>query len=549
MSVKGAAALPRAVIRGARRTLRAPRRVYHHLRRLHLEAGHVRRLARYAVFLEEGGANIRRRLEGRTDALMETVERAVFGHPQSPYRPLLETAGHDFDSVRLLIRSLGVEEALRRLCADGVYVAIEEFKGNRDARRGGRTFHFEPADFDNPLVRSGLSAASGGTRSNRIPTTISIEDHNVGVEHFAAALDAYGLSGKPAAVWVAHGHGASLWAVAALAALRAPSMEWFTLLKEGTMFLSLLTRVARLYGVALPRLTYAPFHEAPRVLAWVRTTAAASGACGILTMPSLALRLAWEARARGLTLDNVTFITIGEPLTGAKLEAIRGVGGRAFSSLGFTEFGRATYGCARPVGPDDTHVCRDSIAVIQRRRPVDHLGTEVDALLFTALWPHARKILLNTETGDYASIVQRPCGCSLEALGWTEHLQDIRSFEKLNAVGRLFFGSALYALIEEELPARFGGHATDYQLLEEEDAEGFTRLTILLHPRLGPLDEQAVLQCVEGALRGISERQTDVWRDAEVLRVRRAPPVVTAAGKLMPLHHLSLNPPPLNRSV
>jgi hypothetical protein len=76
---------------------------------------------------------------------------------------------------------------------------------------------------------------------------------------------------------------------------------------------------------------------------------------------------------------------------------------------------------------------------------IDHLGTEVDALLFSALRPYARKILLNMETGDYASIVQRQCGCPLESLGWTDHLQDIRSFEKLNAVGRMFFGSALYS--------------------------------------------------------------------------------------------------------
>ena len=168
------------------------------------------------------------------------------------------------------------------------------------------------------------------------------------------------------------------------------------------------------------------------------------------------------------------------------------------------------------------------------------MGTEVAALLFTALWPHARKILLNMETGDYAAMVQRRCGCPLEALGWTEHLQDIRSFEKLNAVGRLFFGSTLYSLIEEELPARFGGHPTDYQLLEEEDAEGFTRLTVLLDPRLGPVDESAVVQCIEASLRGLSQLQTAIWRDAGVVRVRRAPPVLTAAGKLMPLHHLGL---------
>ena len=42
-------------------------------------------------------------------------------------------------------------------------------------------------------------------------------------------------------------------------------------------------------------------------------------------------------------------------------------------------------------------------------------------------------------------------------MGWVEHMQDIRSFEKLNAIGRVFFGTALHALVEEVLPGRFGG--------------------------------------------------------------------------------------------
>lgn len=529
----------RAVVRRARGVINGSAWAYRHIRRLNLEARHVRKLVKNAVFLDESFANIRRRMSTRGDAFLETVEAAIFGQPSSPYRPLLEAAGHDFASVKGLVGQLGVEGALRRLSDDGVYVAIEEFKGTREARRGDRTFRFLPEDFDNPLVRSGLRAASGGTRSNRIPTTISVEDHQMGVEHFAAALDAYGLTGRPVAVWVAHGHGASLWAVAALTALRTPSIEWFTLLQEGRAFYDVLTKLARLYGVTLPSLTYTQFNEAAKVMAWVKTTAS-SAACGILTIPSLALRLAVEAKSQGASLNNVTFITLGEPLTPAKLRVIQAAGARAFSSLGFTEFGRATYGCANPTAPDDTHICRDGIAVTQRRRVVDHLGTEVDALLFTALRPYARKILLNMETGDYATIMQRQCGCPLESLGWTDHLLDIRSFEKLNAVGRMFFGSTLYSLVEEELPVRFGGQPTDYQLLEEEDIEGFTRLTVLVHPRLDGIDEDAVLQVVEDTLQGLSKHMSLVWHDAGVVRVRRSSPVLTAAGKLMPLHHLGV---------
>lgn len=47
-------------------------------------------------------------------------------------------------------------------------------------------------------------------------------------------------------------------------------------------------------------------------------------------------------------------------------------------------------------------------------------------------------------------------------------------------------------VLEEVLPARFGGAPTDYQLLEEEGTAGNPRLRLLVHPRLGELDPRAV---------------------------------------------------------
>jgi len=221
-----------------------------------------------------------------------------------------------------------------------------------------------------------------------------------------------------------------------------------------------------------------------------------------------------------------------------KLRHIRAAGARAFSSLGFTEFGRVTYGCAAAEG-DETHICSDAVAVLQYPRRVDHLGTEVDALLFTTLRPDARRILLNVETGDYARMLPGGCGCFLERVGWTQRLRDIRSFEKLNAEGRLFYGTQLIDLVEQTLPERFGGDPTDYQLVEQEDEMGFTRLSILVHPRLDGVDERGVLATVEGALRSRQEASAEIWREAGTIRIVRAAPLLTAAGKLMPLHHLA----------
>jgi len=99
---------------------------------------------------------------------------------------------------------------------------------------------------------------------------------------------------------------------------------------------------------------------------------------------------------------------------------------------------------------DETHVCGDAVAVVERRRPVDRFGSEVEALLFTSLLPDARKVLLNVETGDYAAVTRRACGCLLESAGWTQQFAGIRSFEKLNAEGRRFFGSQIISLVPPE---------------------------------------------------------------------------------------------------
>jgi hypothetical protein len=484
---------------------------------------------------------VRGGLTRRIPVFLDMLERAVFAHPASPYRPLLEAAGYDLPRVTALVHARGLEGALAQLAADGVHVAIEEYKRRRPVRRGRLTLELPERAFANPLTSGGIEASSGGTRSPGLWTSISLENHRMGAQHLALALHAYGLGGAPVAVWLPYAHGASLWAVLALAATGHAPPRWFTQLPIHAAGARMYGRwrvvqaAALAHGVRLPAARHVPVGEESVVLDWALSLRGRPAGC--FTTPSSALRLAREAARRGADLGHLAFITIGEPLTPAKLAAIQGVGARAHSSLGFTEYGRVTYGCAAPDGVDDGHVFGDAVAVGQRARPVDAAGTTVDALLFTALRADARTVLLNMETGDYADLARRRCGCPLDQLGLTLHLRDIRSFEKLNAEGRLFFGSDLIALVEEVLPARFGGDAGDYQLLEEEDAEGFTRLSVLVHPRLGDVDEEGLRACVERALARQSDVGARVWTETGTLRVQRAAPLLTGAGKVMTLHH------------
>jgi hypothetical protein len=89
------------------------------------------------------------------------------------------------------------------------------------------------------------------------------------------------------------------------------------------------------------------------------------------------------------------------------------------------------------------------------------------------------------------------------------------------------------------LPAKFGGASTDYQMVEDEDEGGRTRLSILASPEVGEIDEGELVHTILAELgkgKDTQRMMAEVWSQAEMLRVKRLRPLVTAAGKLLPLH-------------
>jgi hypothetical protein len=146
--------------------------------------------------------------------------------------------------------------------------------------------------------------------------------------------------------------------------------------------------------------------------------------------------------------------------------------------------------------------------------------------------------MLNTESGDYGELDQRECGCHLERLGLRTHLTGLGSYEKLTSEGVSFMRNELYALIEEVLPARYGGHGTDYQLVEEEE-QGLTRVSIIVSPYIGEVDEQALIATVLQTLGRYFEggdRMANEWRRGETLRVVRREPFASGSRKILPLY-------------
>ena len=146
-------------------------------------------------------------------------------------------------------------------------------------------------------------------------------------------------------------------------------------------------------------------------------------------------------------------------------------------------------------------------------------------------------MFLNVWLGDQAQLSERRCGCPLEALGWTAHLRSIRSEEKLTAWGMSLLDSDIVQVLEETLPARFGGGPTHYQLVEDA-TDGLPRLRLLIHPDVGPLDpahvSAAFLEAIAPGSGGERVARL-VWDQAGAVQVERRAPFVGASGKI---HHV-----------
>jgi hypothetical protein len=93
-------------------------------------------------------------------------------------------------------------------------------------------------------------------------------------------------------------------------------------------------------------------------------------------------------------------------------------------------------------------------------------------------------------------------------------------------------------ILDELLPARFGGSALDYQFAEEEDARGFTRLVLRISPAVTLGTEQDAVDFVLAAFGDVNAGgalMRSTIREAGMLLIRREAPTMTGRGKLMPL--------------
>jgi hypothetical protein len=258
----------------------------------------------------------------------------------------------------------------------------------------------------------------------------------------------------------------------------------------------------------------------------------------LATSVSKAMRVSLAARERGLDLRGTAFFGASEPPTPAKVREIVASGAHWMPEYGTMDSGSIGLPCGRPQDGNDTHFTRDTLALIPYPRRVPGSEVIVSSFHFTGLLPAFPKIMLNAESDDFGRIEPSTCGCPLEQIGLTEHLREVAGFRKLSGEGMTLVGSEMVRILEEVLPARFGGSPLDYQLLEEEDEQGFTRLNLLVHPRVRIVDDGEVIDVLLEALRHSSMSANvaqAIWSQAGSFRIQRRAPILTGNGKLLPL--------------
>jgi len=497
------------------------------------------RFLRTPLTVEQATAIVRRQLESREERFLQIAGQTIYGHPRSPYLQLLRAAGCEFGDLQALVATKGLEGALSELVEAGVFVTFDEFKGRKEIVRGGRHFDVLEEDFDTACISAHFEAQSGGTRSAGTAVKMAFPFIADLAASTALALRAHGLSQHDHATWL----NAGVTPMLIYTKLGRPPTAWFYQLRPlpakiyaGSRYLAV---VGRLFGHRLPTPVFVDLQDPGRMAIWLAACLKQGKRMCVTTYASSAVRTCVAAEEQGIPLEGVSFITLGEPFTEAKQQAVEAVGARALVRYAFTEAGIIGYGCADPRLSDDLHFFSNCYGLIQRQRSVGDSGLSVDAFLFTSLLPSAPKILLNVESGDYGVLTRRSCGCSLGASGLTTHLEQIRSFEKLSGEGMTFVQTEFLRVLEETLPAHFGGTSADYQVLEEEGRHGILKLLLVVSPRVGPVDEDKVREKFLEELGrdgGVGRHNAEVWRRAGTVQVKRQWPVATKAGKILPFH-------------
>lgn len=486
---------------------------------------------------------LKRQVETRESNFLAAVEGAIFGNPRTPYATMLALAGCGAEDLREAVRRHGLEKALEQLLAAGVYLTNDEVKGAKPIVRHGREIPNPKHAFENPAGRGGLEGSSSGSRragpTGETSTAWriyrecyeSLLRREFGLERFSEVS----LMPILPAPW-----GISLAAVAAR--LGGRMERWFAMggrLQDSGHYraaTSLLVTEARLLGYPLPYPEYLPQAEFGPVAEYLGACSRGSKRAFVRGTVSAMTRVCTAARERNIDISGTVFLAGGEALTDARRGLARSLGAQAHSRYIAHEVGPVGMACRQMTEGNTVHLFTDALAVVVHRRRAPLSETEVDSLAFTTLNPAASRVYINVELDDAGRLQPARCDCEFSRAGMTTALTGIESFGKLTGFGMTLIGTQILPVLEDRLPARFGGGAADFQLVERR-GEAQMELCLRVDPRLGA-DADTVryyfLDEIQKVYGGALTRRT--WEHTGALRVELGRPYATNTGKVLPLH-------------
>jgi hypothetical protein len=460
---------------------------------------------------------------------------------------MFRIAGCAWEDLAAEVGRHGLEAALGRLAAAGVYLTEDEIKGTTPVIRAGREIPCGPEALLNPLVCGRMTTTSGGSRSGGTMTPKSTALQVYREAYHRLQWREFELAGRTG-VQVRPILPSTLGIGYNLRSIRCgqKTAKWFA---QGGHWLDAghyravtywMVRSARWMGASLPLPDYLPENDFSPVARWIAQRKREGLPCAMLSYASAAVRVASAARDAGLDIAGTLFLVDGEALTDAKRAAIEAAGCEAYPKYAISEVGSIGNACRRMRTGNSVHVHSDAVAVIGRRRRAPLSDAEVNSLMFTNLLPFAGRFLINAEMDDAGILEPVDCDCEYARAGMNLRISGIYSYGKLTGQGITLMGGDIVRILESALPQRFGGGPGDYQLVEYDGARQ-AQVELRISPRAGAGPPAAVRDFLLREIRGCygGALASRVWTHSDGLEAVAAEPLATRTGKVLPLHLLS----------
>ncbi|HLG95947.1 MAG TPA: hypothetical protein VKX49_06520 [Bryobacteraceae bacterium] len=481
---------------------------------------------------------IRKCMERRLDNFLAHAA-TLASMPAHPYAKMFKLAGCSYADLESSVRRHGLETTLERLFEAGVYLTHDEFRGKKEIIRSGQHIPSSISMWNNPAVKGGYVQSSSGTSGRAVTTKHSIAE-SVGpgeslgmvfIREFGVLPGARVMVGP-----VLPGFG--LLTAVACARVGVPLDRWYATggVTRANLHYRVITRLLvaqmRALGLKVPYPTYLDQNDFRPVAEFLRDemdSGRPSYMCGFVS--SIA-RVAEAAAANGIDLTGCCALTFGEALTDAKRHVIQAAGMGVYPSYGTTDFGGIGMPCSQMTKGNCTHVMKHGIALISRNQATSWTDSGVDSLYATSILPYSARIFINAEIGDTGVIEKATCNCLFSRLGFDLQVRDIAAISKVTAQGITLELTEVVPLLEEALPARFGGHPGDYQLCEIETGSQ-TEIVLHIRPRATAATPEEVLKYFLGEVKRVYGGSLSVvsWLHSEGIHAKIAPPVLASTGK------------------